>query len=124
MIGPFLKVPDIVNAEVNLCVSIKPDASSDKIIVLAHRIDDTEKLSAYNLTTTNCTAAPAPGDYVIGVFTQNGDSVLKEPATPPTISIDIVPISEYYMYILIFAYSDFGQLKLTLKQWSILLQFV
>ena len=92
--GTFLQVPDIANTEVKLCVSFESSTSSDRIIVLAHHIDDTEKLSAYFLNTTNCTSAPAAGGYVVGVFTQNGDSTLKVPATPPTISVGTVPISE------------------------------
>ena len=93
--GTFLQVPDIANAEVKLCVSFQSSTTSDRIIVLAHHIDNTEKLSAYFLNATNCTAAPAPGDYVVGVFAQSHDSTLKVPATSPTISVGTGPISEY-----------------------------
>ena len=96
--GTFLQVPDIANTEVKLCVSFQSSTSSDRIIVLAHHINDTEKLSAYLLNATNCTAAPPPGVYVIGVLTQNGDNALKPPATPHTISIDTLPSEYYYIH--------------------------
>ena len=96
MNGTFLQVPDIANTELKLCVSFQSSTTNDRTIVLAHHIGNTKKLSAYLLNTTNCTTAPAPGDYVVGVFTQNGDNALKPPATPPTISIDSITISEYY----------------------------
>ena len=99
MNGTFLQVPDIANTEVSLCVSFTSSTSNDRIIVLVHHINDTEKLSAYLLNTTNCTTAPAPGDYVVGIFIQSDDSTLKVPATPPTISVGTVPISEYYYMI-------------------------
>ena len=95
MNGTFLQVPDIANTKVTLCVSFTSSTSNDRIIVLVHHINDTEKLSAYFLNTTNCTTAPAPGDYVVGVFIQSDDSTVKVPATPPTISVGILPISEY-----------------------------
>ena len=94
MNGTFLQVPD--NASTEMCISFQSRTSSEKIIVLAHHINDTEKLSAYLLNTTNCTTAPPPGVYVVGVFTQSHDSTLKPPASPPTISVGTVPISEYY----------------------------
>ena len=96
MNGTFLQVPDIANAEVKLCVFFKSSTTSDRIIVLAHHFNNTEKLSAYLLNTTNCTTAPAPGGYVVGVFIQNGDNALKPPATPPNISVVTGTISEYY----------------------------
>ena len=95
--GTFLKVPDVTNTELKLCVSFKSSSISDGIVVLAHHINDCNKLSAYYLNTTNCIAAPPPGDYSVGVFTQSHDNILKPPATPPTISIDTVPISEYVL---------------------------
>ena len=93
--GTFLQVPDIANTEVKLCVFFQSSTTNDRIIVLVHHIDNIEKLSAYFLNATNCTTAPAPGSYVVGVFIQNGDSTLKVPATSPTISVATRLISEY-----------------------------
>ena len=92
--GTFQQVPDIANTEVKLCVSFQYSTGSDRIIVLVHHRGDPKKLSAYLLNATNCTTAPPPGDYVVGVFIQSDDSTLKPPATPPTILLDT--ISEYY----------------------------
>ena len=111
MNGTFLQVPDIANTEVTLCVSFTSSTCNDRIIVLVHHINDTEKLSAYFLNTTNCTTAPAPGDYVVGVFIQSDDSTLKVPATPPTISVGTVPISEYYYMILKQVFSKLKALR-------------
>ena len=97
--GTFLQVPDIANTEVKLCVSFQSSSSSDRIIVLVHHRGDPKKLSAYFMNTSNCTTAPTPGVYVVGVLTQSHDSTLKIPATPPTISVGTVPISEYYYKI-------------------------
>ena len=97
--GTFLQVPDIANTEVKLCVSFQYSSSSDRIIVLVHHRGDPKKLSAYFMNTSNCTTAPTPGVYVVGVFTQSHDSTLKPPASPPTISVGTVPISEYYYII-------------------------
>ena len=98
--GTFLQVPDIANTEMELCVSFQSSSSSDRIIVLVHHRSDPKKLSAYFMNSSNCTTAPTPGVYVVGVFTQSRDSTLKIPATPPTISVGTVPISEYYYKIL------------------------
>ena len=89
--GTFEQVP---NGEVKLCVTFESNMSGDEIVVFAHRVDDSEKLSAYhlNLNETNCTSAPAPGRYFFGVFTNGGS--LNEPLTPPTISF-FEPTSEY-----------------------------
>ena len=86
---------EVPNGQVELCVNFESNMSGDKIVVFAHRVDDSEKLSAchLNLKESNCTSAPAPGRYFFSVFTNGGS--LNEPLTPPTISFDIVPTSEY-----------------------------
>lgn len=93
--GTLTKIPEVTNGEVKLCVTFESNTSGEKIVVFAHNVDDPEKLSAYhwNLDTTNCTSALAPGNYSIGVFTNRGNT-LNEPATLPTISTYIVPTSE------------------------------
>ena len=93
--GISMEVPNIGNTEMKVCVSFGFSTPSDRTIVLAHHINDPEKLSAYFLNATNCTTAPPAGDYIVGVFTQSVGITLEVPATPPTISILIVPISEY-----------------------------
>ena len=93
--GTSVEVPDVANTELNLCVSFKSRSSSDRIVVLAHHQRDPEKLSAYCLNSTNCTEAPLAGNYSIGVFNQTAGSILIPPATPATVSIYTVPISEY-----------------------------
>ena len=93
--GTSVEVPNVTNSVVKLCISFNSSSSSDRIVVLAHHVNDPGKLSAYHLNATNCTEAPAAGDYSIGVFNQSGGGILKPPATCPSISIDIVPISEY-----------------------------
>ena len=84
--GTSVEVPNVTNAQVNLCISFKSSSSSDRIVVLAHHQRDPEKLLAYSLNSTNCTEAPVTGNYSIGVFNQT-TSILTPPATPPTISI-------------------------------------
>ena len=91
--GTSLKIPNIINADVNLCISFESSTSSDKVVVLAHLSDDPKTLLAYLLSTTNCIPAPDPGNYIIGVFTRNAGSAMKAPVTPPNIS---VLTSEYY----------------------------
>ena len=88
--GILKEIPKVSNGKVKLCVTFGSSTNGDEIVVFAHRVDDPERLSTYNLNLveTNCTSAPAPGDYFFGVFT-NGGITLNEPATPPTISIDI-----------------------------------
>ena len=83
--GTFVKVK---STEMQVCVSFDCIASDKKIVVVAHHADDDdqEELSAY---TSNCFTAPAAGNYMVGVFTQNGDSSLEAPATFPTISNQI-----------------------------------
>ena len=94
--GRFLRVPDTTNREVKLCVSSESVANTDMTVVLAHKQDNPKKLLAYFLNATaNCARAPDTGDYIFGVFIQNGDNILKAPATPPTISFYTMPISEY-----------------------------
>ena len=94
--GTFLLVPDATNREVNLCISSESIANTDMTVVLAHQWDNPKKLLAYFLNATaNCARAPDTGGYIFGVFTQNGDNILKAPATPPTISLYTLPISEY-----------------------------
>ena len=87
-----VEVPDVTNSEVKLCISFNSSSSSDRIVVLAHHINNPRKLSAYYLNASNCTEAPAAGDYSIGVFNQTGGRILKPPATHPNIT---VLISEY-----------------------------
>ena len=94
--GTSLEIPAIANVEVKLCVYFPSSTGDNKIILLAHRRGDPNKLLAYYLNMTRCTTPPPPGDYGVGVFTQNGDYLLKAPAAPPTISINIMSISEYY----------------------------
>ena len=91
--GTFLEVPNITNAEFKLCVYFK-SSNIDGIVVLAHHTDHPEKLLAYFLNTT-CATPPPPGSYIIGVFIQSRYNTLEEPATPLTISVGIVSISEY-----------------------------
>ena len=94
--GKSLYVPDTANGEVNLCISSGSVANTDMTVVLAHKQDNPKKLLAYFLSAaTNCTRAPDTGDYIFGVFNQNGDNILKAPATPPMISFATMPISEY-----------------------------
>ena len=90
--GTFLEVPNVTNTELKLCVYFK-SSNIDGIVVLAHHTDDPEKLLAYFLNTT-CATPPPPGGYIIGVFTQSRYNTLEEPATPLTISVHIVSISE------------------------------
>ena len=91
--GTFLEVPDIINAE--LCVSFESNSKVNGTVLLAQRIDDPEKLLVFFPDSTNCAMAPPPGGYSLGVFTQSSENTLQEPATPLTISVHIVPISEY-----------------------------
>ena len=96
MNGTLLQVPDILSTEVKLCVSFE---SSNKIVILAHRYGDSKKLFAYFLNTTNCTTAPAAGYYIVAVFTQTSDNVLKPTTTPPTIFYETMTISEYHFIV-------------------------
>ena len=89
--GTMVEVPDIADADVKLCISSEPDPSSNTI-VLAHHIDDPEKLLTYFLDVTNCTTAPAPGSYFFAVFVQKED---KMTITAPTIFFTTVSVSEY-----------------------------
>ena len=92
--GTFLHVPDTANGEVNLCISSKSIDNTDMAVVLAHHWDNPKKLLAYFLNATaNCARAPDTGDYIFGVFTQNGDNILKALATPPMISFATMPMS-------------------------------
>ena len=100
MSGISLEVPDVTNAKVKLCVSFGPNTISDGTVVLAHHQGDPRKLLRYNFT-TNCTTAPPAGDYIVGVFTQTRRNVLTEPATTPTLSVDIVPNGECYATVVI-----------------------
>ena len=93
--GTSVEIPDVANKELNLCVSFNSSSSSDRIVILAHHQRDPEKLSAYSLNSTYCTEAPVTGNYSIGVFNQTAGSILIPPATPPTVSIYTVLISEY-----------------------------
>ena len=93
--GTMLDVPDIADADVKLCISSELDPSRETIVVLAHHIDDPEKLLTYFLDVTNCTTAPAPGSYFIAVFVQDEDKIMKTPVTLPTIYFNTVSISEY-----------------------------
>ena len=93
--GTMLEVPDIAGADVKLCITIEPDPSGNTWVVLAHHIDDPEKLLAYFLDVTNCTTAPSPGSYFFAVFVQDENKITKAPITPPTIFFTTVSISEY-----------------------------
>ena len=95
--GTLLKVPDVTNTELKLCVSFEFSTITDGTVVLAHHLNNRNKLSAYYLNTTNCITPPPPGNYGVGVFTRSHDNILKAPATLPTISLDTVPISEYVL---------------------------
>ena len=97
MNGTLLQVPDILSTKVKLCVSFE---GSNKIVVLAHRYGDPEKLFAYVLNTTNCTTAPDAGYYIVVVFSQASGNVLKPTTTPPTISFyETMNISEYHFIV-------------------------
>ena len=114
--GRFLQVPDTTNGEVKLCVSSESVANTDMTVVLAHQWDNTKKLLAYFLNATaNCARAPDTGDYIFGVFTQNGDNILKAPATPPMISFATMPISEYCTE----KFQEVQTVSQTLIQWII-----
>ena len=95
--GTFLEVPNItyIYTEVKLCVSFDSIASIDGTVVFAHRTDKPNELLAYNLNTTNCTTAPPAGNYIVGVFIQNGNDFLEEPAISPSIFIHTVLKGEY-----------------------------
>ena len=95
--GMLLKVPDVTNTELKLCVTFESSTITDGTVVLAHHLNNRNKLSAYYLNTTNCITPPPPGNYGVGVFTQSHDNILKAPATLPIISLDTVPISEYVL---------------------------
>ena len=91
--GIILEIPNVTNAELMMCVSFDSSTSSVRIIVLAHLFGDPQKLLAYYLNMTNCTAAPDPGKYIVGVFIHNVGSTLKAPATSPNVSVFT---SEYF----------------------------
>ena len=114
--GTFLHVPDTANGEVNLCISSESIANTDMAVVLAHQWDNPKKLLAYFLSaTTYCTRAPDTGDYIFAVFAQNGDNILKAPATPPMISFATMPISEYCTE----KFQEVQTVSQTLIQWII-----
>lgn len=93
--GIFLEVPDIINADLILCVSFESSSKVNGTVLLAQHIDDPEKLLVLFLDSTNCAMAPPPGGYIIGLFTRSSEGTLEEPATPLTISFHTVPNSEY-----------------------------
>ena len=93
--GVFLKVPDIVNSKVKLCVSFGSSTSTEGTVVLAHPANDFKRLSAYFLNTSNCTAPLDAGCYTVGVFNKSSKNTLEEPVTSPTFSFHTEPISEY-----------------------------
>lgn len=92
--GTFLEVPDI-SAELILCIFFESSSKVNGTVLLAQRIDDPEKLLVFFPDSTNCAMAPPPGAYILGLFTQSSENALEEPTTPLTISVHIVPISEY-----------------------------
>ena len=98
MNGTFLKVPDIVNGKVRLCVSFGSRINTEDTVVLAHHINDCKRLSAYFLNASNCTAALNIGYYIVGVFTKSSKNTLEEPPTPPTFSFYTEPTSEYSLF--------------------------
>ena len=88
-----MEVPDpAVNTELQLCVSFESNTSSDRIVVLAHHTDQPKQLSAYFPPDDECFRAPTAGRYYFAVFTQNSDSTLEAPGTPPDILIQTVSI--------------------------------
>ena len=93
--GIFLEVPDIISAELILCIFFESSSKVNGTVLLAQHIDDPEKLLVFFPDSTNCAMAPPPGGYSLGVFAQSSECSLEEPATPLTISVHIVPISEY-----------------------------
>ena len=101
MNGIILEVPNDTNTELMLCVSFDSSTNRVRITVLAHLFGDPKKLLAYYLNMTNCTAAPDPGKYIVGVFIHYVGSTLKAPATSPNISVFT---SEYFFFI---DYNDF-----------------
>ena len=85
--GTLMEVPDpAVNTELQLCISFESNTSSDQIVVLAHHTDQPKQLSAYFPPDDECFRAPTAGRYYFAVFTQNSDSTLEAPGTPPVIS--------------------------------------
>ena len=96
--GAFLKVPDIVNSKVKLCVSFGSSTSTEGTLVLAHPANDFKRLSAYFLNTSNCTAPLDAGYYTVGVFTKSSESTLKEPVASPIFSFYTETISEYSLF--------------------------
>ena len=97
MNGTLLQVPEpAMNTELQLCISFMSSTSSvnrDRLVVLTHRTDDLTELSAY-FSHDKCLKAPSAGGYYFGVFTQNNDSTLEPPATPPEISIRFLSTSK------------------------------
>ena len=98
MNGTFLKVPDTVNAKLKLCVSFGSSTSTEGTVVLAHPVNDSKRLSAYFLNTSNCTAPLDAGYYTVGVFNKSSKNTLEEPFTSPTFSFYTEPISEYSLF--------------------------
>ena len=92
--GTLLEVPNTTNSGVKLCVSFGSSTNTDGTVVLAHRINDCNRLLAYFLNTTNCFTAPAAGDYIVVAFSQNGDNIME---VPVTLSTNSLPISELYV---------------------------
>ena len=91
MNGVFLEVS---NTEVPVCVSFECITNNSEMVVLAHHIDDgdgdgddeSEKLSAYNLDTTNNCVTLDVGSYSVGVFMVKNDRTLVPPPTRLTSS--------------------------------------
>ena len=90
--GTFLEV---TKTTVPVCVSFGCINDNSEMVVLAHHIgdddgdgdDDSEKLSAYYLSSTNsCFTGLPTGSYIIGVFIRMEANTLVAPTTVPTIS--------------------------------------
>ena len=96
--GTFLQVPDTVNAKLKLCVSFGYSTSTEGTVVLAHPVNDSKRLSAYFLNTSNCTSPLDAGYYTVGVFNKSSENTLEEPVRPPTFSFDNDSISEYSLF--------------------------
>ena len=101
--GLILQVPNVTNTEVKLCVFFESSTGSNRIVVFAHLVGDPQKLLAYYLNTTNCTAAPDPGNYIVGVFIHYVGNALKAPATSPNITLST---SEHFLIRMIFRFSQ------------------
>jgi len=101
--GRVLEIPGpAMNAEVQLCISFESSSSSggsSRIVVLAHHTDDPRKLSAYSSHGNKCFTAPTAGNYSFATFTQNSDSTLEAPSTPPEILIRTVSTCKHSLLI-------------------------